>query len=64
MGQVMGFEVAPDQLNIVEFGGVFRQPLDGEPVCACGQGGERAFAGVDRTALSRHRALAGAFDAR
>ena len=42
----MGLKIAPDRLDFIEFGGVFRQPLDGEPVCAGGQGGERAFAGV------------------
>ncbi len=36
MGEVMGFEVTPDRLDIVEFGGVFRQPFDGEPVGAGG----------------------------
>src|SRR5271166_1539981 len=49
VGEVMGLKIAPDRLDVVEFGCVFRQPLDGEPVCAGGQGGERAFAGVDRT---------------
>ena len=54
----MGLEIAPDRLDVVEFGGVFRQPLDGEPVCAGGQGGERAFAGVDRTiVLNQHDRL-------
>ena len=58
VGEVMGFEVAPDRLDIVEFGRVFRQPFDGEPVCAGGQGGERAFAGVDRTiVLDQHDRL-------
>ena len=53
--EVMGLKIAPDRLDFIEFGGVFRQPLDGEPVCACGQGGERAFAGVDRTiVLDQH----------
>ncbi len=33
----------------MEFGRVFRQPFDGEPVGAGGEGCERAFAGVDRT---------------
>ena len=53
--EVMGLEIAPDRLDFVEFGGVFWQPLDGEPVFASGQGGERAFAGVDRTiVLDQH----------
>src|SRR5271157_4075242 len=58
VGEVMGLEIAPDRLDVVEFGGVFRQPLDGEPVGAGGQGGERAFAGVDRTiVLDQHDRL-------
>jgi hypothetical protein len=36
VGEVMGLEVAPDPLDIVEFGGVFGQPFDGEPVCPAG----------------------------
>src|SRR5271165_6211474 len=51
VGQVMGLEIAPDRLDVVEFGCVFGQPLDGEPVRAGGQGAERAFAGVDRTVV-------------
>ena len=43
VGEVMGLKIAPDRLDFIEFGGVFRQRLDGEPVCARGgQGGERA----------------------
>ena len=58
VGEVMGLEIAPDRLDVVEFGGVFRQPLDGEPVRAGGHGGERGFAGVDRTiVLSQHDRL-------
>jgi hypothetical protein len=53
-----GLKIAPDRLDFIEFGGVFWQPLDGEPVCADGQGGERAFAGVDRTiVLDQHDRL-------
>src|SRR5271169_13031 len=58
VGEVMGLKIAPDRLDVVEFGGVFRQPLDCEPVCSGGQGGERAFAGVDRTiVLDQHDRL-------
>jgi hypothetical protein len=54
----MGLKIAPDRLDFVELRGVFWQPLDGEPVCAGGQGGERAFAGVDRTiVLGQHDRL-------
>ena len=55
VGEMMSLKVAPDELDIVEFGRVFRQPFGGEPVCAGGQGGKRAFAGVDRTiVLDQH----------
>ena len=55
VGEVMGLKIAPDRLDFIEAGGVFRQPIDGEPVCAGGQGGERPFAGVDRTiVLDKH----------
>src|SRR6202020_1450213 len=30
VGEVMGLEVAPDRLDVIEFGRVFRQPLDSE----------------------------------
>ena len=33
VGEVMGLKIAPDRLDFIEFGGVFRQRLDGEPVC-------------------------------
>src|SRR4029077_7822323 len=51
VGEVMGLKIAPDRLGFIAFTGGFWPPLDGEPVCACGQGGERAFAGVDRTII-------------
>jgi O-acetylhomoserine (thiol)-lyase len=58
VGEVMGLKIAPDRLDFIEFGGVFRQPLDGEPVGTSRQGGERAFAGVDRTiVLGQHDRL-------
>ena len=60
MGEVMGLEVAPNRLDVVEFGRIFGQPLDGEPVRAGGQRGERALAGVDRTiVLDQHDRLGG-----
>lgn len=33
MGKVMRLEVVPDHLAIVQFGGIFGQPIDGEPMC-------------------------------
>ena len=34
MGQMARLEIVPDNLDVVEFGCVFWQPLDGEPVFA------------------------------
>lgn len=48
VGEMMRLEVAPDGLDVVQFRGVFGQPLDGEPMCAGGERCERALAGVDR----------------
>jgi len=49
MGEVMCLEVMPDDLDIIEFGRILRQPLDGEPVGAGGKGPERQLARVDWT---------------
>ena len=37
VGEMMSLEVAPDDLDVVEFGRVFRQPFDGEPMGALGK---------------------------
>jgi hypothetical protein len=34
VGQMMGFEIAPEGLGVVEFGRVLGQPFDGEPMGA------------------------------
>jgi len=58
VSEVMGFEVAPDRLDVVEFGCVFGQPLHGQPVRPGGESGERALAGVDRAVvLDQHDRL-------
>ncbi len=41
-GQMTGFEIAPDGLDVVELGGVLGQPFDDEPMGVggkCGGGG-------------------------
>jgi hypothetical protein len=38
VSQMMGFEIIPDNFDVVEFGRIFGQPLHGEPM---GTGGER-----------------------
>src|SRR5579863_8509166 len=58
MGEVMGLEVVPDHLDVVEFGRVFGQPFNREPVCASGEGGERNLADMDRSiVLDQHDRL-------
>src|SRR5215203_2750669 len=50
VGELMLLEVAPASLDVVQFGGVFRQPFEGEP----GALGERAgcqLAAVDRPVI-------------
>src|SRR3954454_21236604 len=47
IGEVMLLEVAPASLDVIQLGGIFRQPLEGEPSTL----GKRAgcqLAGVDR----------------
>src|SRR5215203_3439948 len=48
VGEVMSLQIAPNPFNIVELRGVFRQPLDREPVGALGEGRAACLAGVDR----------------
>jgi hypothetical protein len=38
MSEVVRLEVAPDELDIVQFGRIFRQPFNSQPVCASGKG--------------------------
>ena len=47
VGEMVCLQVAPDGLDVVEFRRGFGQPLDGEPMCAAGERGERELAGVD-----------------
>lgn len=68
MSQMVPFQIAPDLLDVVQFGGVFRQPLDGQAVraggqrrpgrfCSCGSGRcpgpAPPAAGTPRRALAR-----------
>src|ERR687890_1191699 len=47
VGELMLLEVAPASLDVVQFGGVFRQPFQGEPG-ALGEGAGCQLAAVDR----------------
>jgi hypothetical protein len=50
MGEEMSLEVAPGMFDIVQFGGVLRQPFDGQP-WTLGKSGPRCFAGMDGTVV-------------
>jgi hypothetical protein len=51
VSEMMGFEIMPDDLDVVEFGRVFWQPLNGEPMRPCGKRCQRCLAGVDRAVV-------------
>lgn len=50
---MMGLEIVPDHLDVVEFGGIFWQPLDGEPMLARFERLEGKLADVDRAVCPR-----------
>ena len=55
MGEMVRLEIAPDNLDVVELGRVFRQPLDGEPVFARLDGFKSELADMDRpVVLDQH----------
>ena len=55
MGEVMSLQIVPDDLNVIELGRVFGQPLNGEPVCPGGECRARKLADMDRSiVLDQH----------
>src|SRR3954470_22771577 len=60
VGELMLLEVAPASFDVVQFGGVFRQPFEGEPGALgerlCGQ-----LAGVDRPVVENRDQGSGSF---
>lgn len=48
VGQMMSFEIVPDNFDVVEFGRVLGQPFDGEPVGPGREGRGCRLADVDR----------------
>jgi hypothetical protein len=54
VSQMMGFEIAPHGLDVVEFGRVLGQPFDGEPMGAGGEGGDGGLAHVDRPVIEHN----------
>ncbi len=60
VGEIVRFEIVPDNLDVVEFGRVFWQPLDGEPMLARFEGGKGELADMDRSiVLDQHDRLHG-----
>jgi hypothetical protein len=55
MGEIVGFEVSPDGFDVVEFGRVFGQLLNAEPMVAGGQRGLGGLAGMDRAVVERQK---------
>src|SRR3954454_8331029 len=51
MSEVMPLQVAPDPFNVVQLRGVFRQPLDREPVGARREGSAACLTRVDRAVV-------------
>ena len=60
MREMMRLEVVPHDLDVVQFGRILGQPLDGKPVRPGGQRRPGELAGVDRTiVLDQYRRLGG-----
>ena len=53
MSEMVSFQIAPGLFDVVEFGSVFWQPLDCQPVRSLGKRGARCLAGVDRAVVER-----------
>ena len=51
MSEMSGFQVTPDDFDVVQLRGVFGQPLDREPVGALGQRRPARLADMDRTVV-------------
>src|SRR3954451_4661259 len=60
VGKLMLLEVAPASFDVVQLGGVFRQPFEGEPG-ARGEGSCGQLAGVDRPVVENRDQGPGAF---
>src|SRR3954452_7357967 len=60
IGQIMLLEVAPASFDVVQLGGVFRQPLDGEPG-TLGKSAGCQLAGGDRPVIENRDQRPGAF---
>ena len=60
IGQIMLLEVAPASFDIVQFGGVFWQPFEGQPG-ALGEGAGCQFAAVDRSVVENREQGPGSF---
>ena len=60
MREMVRLEVVSDHLDVVQFGGILGQPLDGKPVRPGGQRRQGELAGMDWTiVLDQHHRLGG-----
>jgi hypothetical protein len=60
ISELMLFEVTPASFDVIQFGGVFRQPFEGEPE-ALGKGAGCQLASVDRPVVENRDQGPGAF---
>ena len=60
MREMMGLEVTPHDFDVVQFGRILGQPLDGKPVRPGGKRRQGELAGMDRTiVLDQYHRLGG-----
>ena len=48
VGEIVSLKIMPDDLDVVEFGCIFGQPLGGEPMGTLGKGRQRRLTRMDR----------------
>src|ERR1700740_1754880 len=54
VGEVMGFKVPPDRLDVIEFRRIFRQPFDSQPMGAGCERGLCGLAHMDGAVIEHH----------
>src|SRR5271167_380479 len=54
MGEMVSLQVTPDDLDVIEFRRIFRQPLNGKPMGALGERRPRCLADVDRAVVEHN----------
>jgi hypothetical protein len=54
VGEVVAFKIAPDRLDVIEFGRIFWQPFNNEPMGAGSERSLRRLAHMDGTVIEHH----------